>query len=443
MIKANAAYMPLKEKSVQSIITSPPYWGLRCYDIPNMVWGGTIDCEHQWEQYEYQQPCQSGYVGKSAKVGATKAGVQNIHGKHNGVCLKCEAWLGSLGLEKTPELYLSHLMQVMAECYRVLKDDGVCWINLGDTYAGSGGAGGDYSPGGLREGQPKYRQSKTRIKPKSLCLIPERFVVACQEAGWIIRNTIIWYKRNHMPSSVKDRFGVAHEKIFMLTKQGKYCFDLDAVREPSIGNFKPFNQRVRDAKRKGREAPQYRASEKEIAQYEQKWNQVPGQSPTTFSRKRHTGYYSEDGDLLVNPLGKNPGDVWDITTQPYPDAHYSTFPEKLVERMMLCSSKPGDRVLDPFAGSGTTGRVAIRLRRRPVMLDLGYHGQQAKRMNGVQIELGTGQELKVAYTPLHAAQWGKLEGISWQRRIFPDRPTIRSRSSPHPPQIYGGHRWWP
>lgn len=342
MIKANAAYMPLRDKSVQAIITSPPYWSLRKYDVPDMIWP--------------------------------------------------DGWRGQLGLEPTPELYLSHLMQVMAECWRVLREDGICWINLGDTYAGSGGAGGDYSPGGLREGQPKYRQGKINLKPKSLCLIPERFVIACQEAGWIIRNMIIWYKRNHMPSSVKDRFAIAHEKIFMLAKQGQYYFNLDAVRMPSnepnnarprmgqgkqtIYNqkrTKPFNLRVRDAKRKGKEALQYQASEEEIVRYEQKQGQVKN--------------YSDFTQLL---RGKNPSDVWDITTQPYPLAHYSTFPEKLVERMMLCSTRPGDRVLDPFCGSGTTGRVAIRLRRRPIMLDLGYHDQQTKRMNGVQIELGIG-----------------------------------------------------
>jgi site-specific DNA-methyltransferase (cytosine-N4-specific) len=157
-----------------------------------------------------------------------------------------------------------------------------------------------------------------------------------------------------MPCSVKDRFAVAHEKVFMLVKQGKYRFYLDAVREPH----------------------------KEVS-----LKRVEGGLKTNRCHKINV---EKMGNRFCSPKGKNPGDVWDITTQGYSEAHFATFPEKLVTRMMLCSTRPGDRVLDPFVGSGTTGRVAIRLRRRPVMLDLGYHDQQAKRMNGVQIELGIG-----------------------------------------------------
>jgi DNA modification methylase len=143
----------------------------------------------------------------------------------------------------------------------------------------------------------------------------------------------------------------------MMTKRGKYYFDLDAVLMPYT---KPMNRW---------------GGEKLTAKGESNWDKGTGQ-----------GTY-RDRNMRPNPKGKNPGDVWSINTQPYPKAHYATFPEALVKRMLLCSTKPGDRVLDPFGGSGTVGRVAIRLQRNPVLLDLSYHGQQAKRMTNVQLEM--------------------------------------------------------
>jgi site-specific DNA-methyltransferase (cytosine-N4-specific) len=363
MIKANAVHMPLQNKSVQSIITSPPYWGLRKYDVPDMVWDGDPKCEHGFEVVSHIDKRGTGGNKLNGRNPYTEGEARLNYS--DGHCQKCGAWRGQLGLELTPGQYIEHLMLIMAECWRVLKDDGVCFVNLGDTYAGSGGAGGDYCLGGIKSGQPKYKQGKSNIKRKSLCLVPERFAIACQRAGWIIRNSIIWNKPNAMPSSVKDRFSVTHEKVFMMTKQGKYSFDLDAVRVAHLTAFKPFKVRVRDAKKqKSKEAPQYRAS------------------------KEGTGSYQQESSVAqINPLGKNPGDMWSIPSQPYPGTHYSTFPEALVERMLLCSTKAGDTVLDPFGGSGTVGRVAIRLQRKPVLIDLGYHDQQAKRLNNVQVEI--------------------------------------------------------
>jgi site-specific DNA-methyltransferase (cytosine-N4-specific) len=303
MIKANALHMPLKDKSAQSIITSPPYWSLRKYNVPDAVWP--------------------------------------------------DGWQGQLGLEPTPELYIAHLMQVMAECWRVLRDDGVAFINLGDTYAANRSYQVPQTKYKIEYGLPS--KVPRGIKPKSLCLIPERFALACQEQGWIIRNSIIWYKRNAMPSSVKDRFNVAHEKIYMMSKQRKYYFDLDVVLEPYT---KPLNRW---------------GGEQLRANGESSWDKGTGQG--TYRNR----------NMRPNPRGKNPGDVWDITTQGYPDAHFATFPEKLAERMIICSTKPGDIVLDPFGGSGTVGRVAIRLQRKPGLLDLGYHHLQKKRMDRVQL----------------------------------------------------------
>jgi site-specific DNA-methyltransferase (cytosine-N4-specific) len=150
----------------------------------------------------------------------------------------------------------------------------------------------------------------------------------------------------------------------MMTKRGKYYFDLDAVRSKEYGETS--KSRWATAMNGGTQPAPPFSKISENSQVAQKIGQT---------------------ERFYNPLGKNAGTVWSIPSQPYPGAHYSTFPEALVERMMLCSTKPGDRVLDPFGGSGTVGRVAIRLQRNPVLLDLAYHDQQSKRMDKIQLEM--------------------------------------------------------
>lgn len=369
IIKANSLQIPLKDKSVQAIITSPPYWGLRKYDIMDTIFDITMDCSHNWT--EYSRSNNSGNPTKNTIGNNNKKGLSKIKGYLAHQCSKCGAWRGQLGLEPTIELYLTHLMQIMNECWRVLKDDGVCFVNLGDTYAGSYmGQDGKhmYLKNNLKQ-KGRCPQSKIKeIKNKSLCCISERFVLACLDAGWILRNKIIWHKTNAMPSSVKDRFSVQWEQIYMLTKQGKYYFDLDSVREKQKSNYKPFNLRVRDAGKKHMESSQYRATDTEIIKYKNNPNR----------QSAHRNYQGP------NPKGKNPGDVWKISTAAYPNAHYSIFPPKLVERMLLCSTKIGDVVLDPFGGSGTTGKVALEYSRYPVLLDLGYQELQVERLKEVK-----------------------------------------------------------
>lgn len=382
IIKANSIYMPLKDKSVQAIITSPPYWGLRKYDVPDIIFPG-------WKR-----------LGLPCKRALGYCEILD----ENGICERCGAWRGQLGLEPTPELYISHLMQVMSECWRVLREDGVCWVNLGDTYSGSGGAGGDYAPNGLRAGQPKYRQGRPGVKTKSLCFIPERFAIACLEAGWIIRNKVIWHKPNGMPSSVKDRFAVKWEQVYMLVKQGKYYFDLDVVRTRAKQSSIERVQRAVSNNNKWVNGPEGK-NPHNLSQPRPNRKMDKGDSPSLHrnykgagNRGREQGcaisnHQFEGGDYLVAPpslKGVNPGDVWNISTQGYPGAHFATFPPKLIERMLLCSTKPGDIVLDPFGGSGTVGRVAIKYRRHPVLLDLGYQEQQTERLNNVQVNLCLG-----------------------------------------------------
>lgn len=250
----------------------------------------------------------------------------------------------------------------------MLRDDGVFFLNLGDSYSGSGGAGGDYGDGGLREGQPKYKQGSKILPSKCLLDIPFRVSIALVDnQQWIKRNNIPWYSSNKMPESVTDRFSKKHEMIFMMVKNPKYYFDLDAIREP---------HKTASVERACRGT-----NKKEDAQYAINRN---------IAYRGYDDMQSalESGELSkVHPKGKNPGDVFIFNTQPSPEKHYAMWPEALVERMIKCSTKPGDIVLDPFAGSGTTLRVADKLNREACGIDLGYAEIQERRLSNIQKEL--------------------------------------------------------
>ena len=296
LIQASAHAIPLEAETVQTCVTSPPYWGLREY-----------------------------------------AGEQEIAG-----------WDCALGLEPTPELYVEHMVEVFREVRRVLRPDGTLWLNLGDSYAG-GASGSNPSPssglGSGPNGASKHRDSVTfavrpavrGIKPKDLVGIPWRVAFALQADGWYLRSDIIWSKSNPMPESVTDRPTKAHEYIFLLSKRARYYFGADAVRE-----------------------------EWQQASIDRQRSPLRAQSP-------------EDGFVASSALnreapyevkaGRNIRTVWNIATQPYAGAHFATFPEAIPERCIKAGSAPGDLVLDPFNGTGTTGRVAQRLGRDYVGLD--------------------------------------------------------------------------
>jgi DNA modification methylase len=218
---------------------------------------------------------------------------------------------GQLGLEATPAEYVENLVRVFVQVRRVLADDGVLWLNLGDSYLA-----------------------------KNLLGIPWRVAFALQDDGWLLRNDNIWSKPNAMPESVTDRLSTRHEYVFMLVKSPGYYFDLDAVREPS-------------QVRTGRSAGFGRNTKSAI---------LPGRTDSQHRENR--------GGQGYHPKGKNPGDVWTISTQPFPGAHFATFPPRLVQRCILAGSKVGNTVLDCFAGSGTTVAVADKLGRHGVGIDL-------------------------------------------------------------------------
>lgn len=278
---------------IDCIITSPPYYQLRYYEgIPDYDWGD---------------------------------------------------WSGQLGNEPTYQMYLEHLIMIMQECKRVLKDTGTMFINLGDSYAGSGNGSwntkpeqlgkqkrGNYNAKYLGQGTGK---SNSNIPSKSLMLIPHRFALRCiDELGLILRNDIIWAKPNGMPESVTDRFTKKHEFIFFFTKQQKYYFDLDRVRDKPVTGYNIINK-------------------------------------TTENSAKYKGGYKRDlVDMKNNPLGKNPGDVsdfWDIPTKASNNNnHFAAYNSQLIDKPIKAGCKEGGIVLDIFAGTGTTLKRAYQLNRQ-------------------------------------------------------------------------------
>jgi DNA modification methylase len=341
IVNANALQLPMADNSVQCVVTSPPYWGLRDYGTAKWD-GGDPECDHKENDRRNNRP-----HGISDTFHGGDDSNQ-IHPYKN-ICGKCGAVRSDsqLGLEPTPEEYVANMVAVFREVWRVLRDDGTCWLNLGDSYASQGGpeptqsinpdrvGGSDTLSGG------KSRIVSSGLKPKDLIGIPWRVAFALQADGWWLRSDIIWHKPNPMPESVTDRPTKAHEYLFLLTKSARYYFDQDAVREAATTQEDRPSGIVRD--------------------------RVYGYDSKQAALGRFRG-----GAETPEPTSRNIRTVWTIATQPTPYAHFATFPEKLVEPCIKAGSKQGDIVFDPFMGSGTVERVAIRLRRHAIGTELNY-----------------------------------------------------------------------
>jgi site-specific DNA-methyltransferase (adenine-specific) len=384
----------LPDKSVDCLITSPPYWGLRDYKTTPVIWDGEESCNHQWgdilDNPKYDPRTREEKKASGATVGTSLN--DEIWAKDCGsFCKVCNAWLGNLGQEPTYKMFIKHLIDLFRECKRVIKDEGTIWVNLGDTYA-----------------------SKTteEIQSKSLCDIPGRFSVAMiDELNLIKRNTIIWHKFSAMPSPIMDRFTVDFEYIFLFSKQGKYFFD---------------------------------------QQFEPNMDSYNGKRGQTHHRTKLESAMRSEGETNYYGLGRTKRCVWSVNPKGFKDAHFATYPEELIEPMILAGcpeficnqcGKPKEKiyeskkrdttapehhekygnddestkrlgrieahnnyntktfrgytdcgcnagfhagvVLDPFMGSGTTARVAQRLKRNYIGFELNpdYVTMAERRLN--------------------------------------------------------------
>lgn len=314
----------MESESVQCVVTSPPYWGLRDYGIEPQIWDAVEGCKHEWNELilKGEARINEAISGMGMSISPRKTNPEaflKVEHKH-AFCLYCNAWRGSLGLEPTPELYVKHIVEIFRGIKRVLRDDGTLWLNLGDSYAGS-----------------VKGTNEIGLKPKDLCGIPWLVALALRADGWWLRSDIIYSKKNPMPESVHDRPTKSHEYIFLLTKSAKYFFDQDAVRE---AHLHPEKNQI---------------SRNKTGAQEQAFM---GNAPTNLGRCGN------------NPSGRNIRTVWTIATQPFSEAHFATFPCKLVEPCVKAGSREGDTVLDPFIGSGTVAVVANYLDRRWIGIEL-------------------------------------------------------------------------
>lgn len=320
LIMANALNIPLADESVQCVVTSPPYWGLRDYGVS-----------------------------------------------------------GQLGLETTPDEYIANMVRVFAEVRRVLRKDGTCWVNMGDSYY-SGDKGGYERPTtgkqatsrGTVKGLTPNRLPQVGLKAKDLVGMPWMLAFALRADGWYLRQDIIWAKPNPMPESVSDRCTKSHEYLFMLTKSARYCFDAEAIAEPVSGGAHARRQKMPDGWETG---PGGHGSFHREGREKGRTRDVgvgPKARPAKGVPNEPRVKYNESFSAAIVDLvdDRNKRSVWTIATQAFPEAHFATFPEKLVEPCILAGTKEGDVVLDPFCGSGTTGVVCRRYFRKFVGLEL-------------------------------------------------------------------------
>lgn len=320
--------------SIDCVITSPPYWGLRSYGPDTItVWDGG-------------------------------------------------AWKGQLGLEPDAADFIRHIVQIFQDIKRVLKPGGSCWLDLGDSYYGSNRGSHDYRQKDGLGNDPKERYGHERdnskrsnwLQPKQKMLIPERVAIGMQDQGWILRNMVVWHKVNHMPSSVRDRLATAYESVFFFVKKQRYYFDLDAIRIPSArADYKDYRGRIKPSSRTlnkhegirsghgpklGKPNNPLSANPADVWGYEGKFkgseNAETFGSPRARTQRQKvnwktldknekgqprasTLWKSSEAPRTDHPLGGNPSDVWSLTTEPFKDAHFAVFPQKLVHRILLAA----------------------------------------------------------------------------------------------------------
>jgi len=274
------------------------------------------------------------------------------------------------GLEKTYQEYIANTIKVFETFKPKLKDTATIWWNVGDSY--SSGKRTSTTNQSLR-GDKNYGVTRTPvqngIKEKDLLMIPNRVAIALQDAGWYIRSEIIWHKPNPMPESVRDRPTSCHEKIWLITKNKKYYYDHESIKEPITDTtaIRLLQKNIENQKGSLRGNGGMKSNGNMKAMGRKKFDKNMGGSGTSFVD--HSGYKKADGTYMINPT-RNKRNVWTITTKPFKDAHFATFPKDLIEPCIKAGCPEGGVVLDPFGGSGTTGIVAALNNRNAILIEL-------------------------------------------------------------------------
>jgi len=347
----------LPDTSVHCVVTSPPYWGLRDYGTARWV-DGNPRCPHT-----------------AAATGTARAHRERVGHR----CQRCGARREDrqYGQESTPQDYVDRLRAVFGELRRVVVDTGTVWLNLGDSYAAdppghtsdpmrASTLSGKTAAAPLRESVRAAGVKRARVLPrKNLLGMPWRVAFALQRDGWILRNAIVWNKPNAMPESVRDRLSTRYEMLFLLTKQQKYYFDLDAIREP-LTRPEALGENIVVGGNKGRHAGVDATARRRGSSVYGKYTvSAPFTKPPGAAMRPNGTRHGAS-----HPRGKNPGDVWSISTRPLREAHFAAYPVDIPLRGIAAGCPANGVVLDPFSGAATTGLAARQFGRTYIGIDL-------------------------------------------------------------------------
>lgn len=354
----------LEAESFHTCVTSPPYWGLRDYSLTQTYWPE---------------------VTYTPMPGLSPMTVPE--------------WTGCLGLEPTPEMFVAHMVKVFREVWRLLRKDGTLWLNFGDSYAGAPRRDEGFNErwhgkhylsdkqGDTVRQRPK-RILPSNLKSKDLVGIPWRVAFALQADGWYLRSDIIWNKPNAMPESVTDRPTKAHEYVFLLSKSERYYYDRESIKEPGVSGEWANGFRG-GAYTEGETFDNQNGGKRRNRgniKVPSGWDVEPGSHGTIHRTGRsransfaravnespkpgNANQHRPNREPIEYSGMRNRRSVWTVATQPFPEAHFATFPEKLIEPCILAGAPVGGRVLDPFGGSGTTYKVALENNRECTIIE--------------------------------------------------------------------------
>ena len=417
------------DESLDMCLTSPPYWGLRDYGTEGQIWGGDPDCEHEFESSK--RKLHSGTNSEGGLPHHLNASIVDWEVEDK-LCNKCGAWKGELGLEPTPEMFVDHLCDIFDEVKRVLKPEGSCWVNLGDTYANTGYGKGTGNMQNKNVKGAMIPKVKCDLPQKCLVQIPSRFAIEMTNRGWILRNEIIWHKPSCLPSPATDRYTVDFEKMFFFTKKKKYYFKQQ---------FEPMTTPLKHTKIPKKEVPyavQPRKNEfvtyrdlpdhQSIREYLDHWRNeecfTVKEIENHFGNSKGHHWFEKDGSYpsvedwkelkkllkfdeeydeammteykkssakTSKPEGRNKRTVWSVSTAKFEGAHFAVYPPELIESPIDAGCPVGGTVLDPFFGSGTTAEVAMKQDKNWVGIELNddYVNISDKRLKPTIIEKKT------------------------------------------------------